>query len=301
MDSSGDELAECGQILAHAESLDAVWIVLDGYHFSSAYQRAVKASGRQVLAVDDLAHLGRYHVDALLNQNPAAKKLAYGCQPTALKLFGADYALVHPRFVASRDAPRAITPVARRILITLGGADPKNVSLRVIQALRRLDTPDLAATIVVGPANRHLESLRKAVAGDEERFRLIIDPPEMGSWMALADVAITAAGSTCWELACLGLPSLAIIVADNQVGLAGALAARDAIRLLGWEHELSVERLEQEVLALLDDPPARQLMSQRGRELVDGRARPAWHGSCSITRFICGRPVRRTPSYCSNG
>src|SRR5262249_25842482 len=139
--------------------------------------------------------------------------------------------------------------------------------LKVLQALKLIHRP-LEVVAVVGGGNPHLPSLR-AAAGPE--VRLETNVPEMAARIAWADVCVAAGGSTNWELAFLGLPTLALVLAENQESLVQGLAERGVVRSLGWHDQVSVESLAAAAEALIADGPARAAMSAAGRRLVDGR------------------------------
>lgn len=235
------------------------WLALDGYHFDGEYQKAARAAGCRVLALDDYGHAPVFHADLILNQNAGAETRTYACDPDTLALLGSRYALLRPEFLPWKDRPRVIAKTAQKILVTLGGADPDNATLAVVEALARLKAPDLEAVIVLGADNPHEKDLRAAAGGKPGlRFeRNVLDMPALMAW---ADLAVTAGGSTCWETAFMGLPNLMITLADNQRG--GAKALEEA----GVSAVYSAEALE----ALLGDASRREKMSAAGKKLVDG-------------------------------
>ena len=199
------------------------WVVLDGYHFDTAYQRRIKEADHPLLVIDDMAHLDHYHADILLNQNINASKLNYSCGKDTVQLLGCDYAILRQVFLEYRNWKRQIPEKAKKILITMGGADPDNVTLKVIRALNSLNDPALEVKIVAGPANQNINSLEKELHLSPFTFHLSPSVSNMPELMAWADVAISAGGSTCWEIAFMGLPSLIITLADNQAGIAEGL------------------------------------------------------------------------------
>ncbi len=91
--------------------------------------------------------------------------------------------------------------------------------------------------------------------------------PEVMAW---ADLAIAAGGSTNWELAFLGLPSMIITVAENQSAIAQQLGKMGITVSLGWYHHLTINQLNATIAKLLSDQKQRQQMSEKGRQLVDG-------------------------------
>lgn len=243
-------------------------VVLDGYGFDAEYQRRVKARGNALLVIDDFRHAAHYFADLVLNQNLGAEKYAYRCEPYTRLLLGPRYVLLRSEFVAWKAWRREIPYRGRRVLVTLGGSDAGNETMKVVHALAGLD--GIEARVVVGAANPHLEALREAAHGLELRVRVVVDVSNMAELMAWADVAVSAGGTTCWELAFMGLPNLILVLADNQLGIARELDAAGISRFLGWACDLDGEMLSFGVAKLLDDRAAREKMSLRGRALVDG-------------------------------
>jgi len=256
-----------------AQRQDAV-LVLDGYHFDFAQQVRLRQSGHPLLVVDDTAHLNCYHADVLLNQNLGAAALHYRCDQEPMRLFGPAYAMLRPEFAHWRGHVRGEPPVARKILVTLGGSDPGNFTARAIDALAQLDTPGLEVRVVVGPANPYLAELNAQADRFAPRIVLLSPVADMGKLMNWADLAVSGCGTTSWELACLGLPAVAVIMAENQRGIAEQLDAFEVVQNLGWHADISVNRLAGAVDVLQHSDKRRSRMSERGRTLVDGQGAP---------------------------
>ncbi len=225
--ASRGSLEDAQEIVAYAARYNAQWIVIDGYHFDESYQRFVKSRGFQVLFLDDYGHAGTYCADIVLNQNLHAHETLYPNRATSSRLLlGPGHALLRREFWSWQGWHHPIVPVARRILVTLGGADSANVTLTV--------SPRLEVIIVVGAINTHWQSLIDSVHDmphTVQFLRNIISMPEL---MAEADLAIASAGSTCWELMFMGVPTLLIEIADNQRMIAASLAERAAAIRLGY-------------------------------------------------------------------
>ena len=113
-------------------------VVLDGYHFTPEYQGQIREKAYRLLVIDDLAHLDRYHADLILNQNSYAAELAYPCDANTKLLLGTEYVLLRREFWPWQGWRRRIPETARHVLITMGGSDPENVSLKILQALERV-------------------------------------------------------------------------------------------------------------------------------------------------------------------
>jgi UDP-2,4-diacetamido-2,4,6-trideoxy-beta-L-altropyranose hydrolase len=248
----------------------AEWIVVDGYQFGGDYQRALKADGFKVLFLDDYGHASHYSADLVLNQNAQADEGTYSTrEPYTRLLLGPDYCLLRHEFARWRGWKREIAPVGSKVLVTMGGSDPDNVTEIVIAALQRL--PDLEATIVVGGSNPHFDSLQRLASRGGQGFNLLRSVANMPELMAWADVAVSGAGSTCWEMCLLQLPMLLIDLADNQKPIAGALNKLGAAIHLGSTAYVTADEIAKRVGNLLASENDRAVLSERCGRLVDGR------------------------------
>jgi len=224
--------------LAIAGDNDVAWVVVDGYAFSTPYFAMLHEAGLRVLAIDDLALLERYPVEALLNQNLSATAGAYrGClQPSTTLLLGPRFGLLRREF---RDAlPDATGQLhePRRVLMTFGGGDRENLTGALMRNLQHSSRRDLLHVIVLaGAANPHIARLREIAADLTFACEVRVDVSNVAELMVWADAAITAAGSTVWELASLGVPALIGAVEPNQLAGLSALAAVPFFRAMRSE------------------------------------------------------------------
>jgi UDP-2,4-diacetamido-2,4,6-trideoxy-beta-L-altropyranose hydrolase len=263
--------ADLETVLSSVRDVNPSFVVLDGYDFDLEYQRALRCAGWPLMVIDDSVRLPRYETNVLLNQNLGAERLEYHANSDAALLLGPHYALLRREFRVWRSRLHTVPETARKILVSLGGSDPHNVTLKVIQALRQLEIARLQIRIVAGPLNPHLEELTETAAAFPGRLELLSHVSDMALLMAWADVAVTGGGSTCWELACVGVPALALVIAENQRPIAEELSAAGVVFNLGPHPEVSLERLASSIDGLLYSSFRRSRMSQRGRALVDGK------------------------------
>ncbi len=249
----------------------STWVVLDGYHFDGVYQQRVKDAGHRLLVIDDMAYLKHYYADIVLNQNLHAEQLPYSCEPYTRLLLGIRYVLLRREFLAWGDWKREIPEVARRVLVMLGGSDPENHTLKTIQALQKVDVTGLEAVVAIGATNPHGEVLEAAIRQSHIPIRLIRDVRNMPELMAWADVAVSTAGSTVWELMFMGLPALLTATAGNQEPIARSVA--DAGGAIWIDHRSAewTQVLAEEVSQFSSDYAARFEMSKKGKKLVDGK------------------------------
>ena len=198
------------------------WVVLDGYHFTASCHKAVKNAGYRVLVIDDYAHLPEYHCDVLLNQNLGSARVDYRGD-IGLRLMGPSYALLRPEFGKARKQiclDSKLTP-PQNILVSLGGGNFFE-SLSIIA--EAMNIPEMAGCNV---------KIIQGAMDAADILRVFDDCPfgisvlervdDMPGLLLGTDLCITAGGSTCWELCCLGVPFMTVVVAENQQAVAANL------------------------------------------------------------------------------
>lgn len=245
------------------------WFVLDGYHFGFDYQQSIRNAGFRLLIIDDMAHLSRYTADILVNQNPGATKLRYNLATPTELLFGSQYCLLRREFRGTISA-RNFSHNSRKIMVTAGGSDPHNVTVPILEAFSGVKEK-LEIVAVAGAANRNEQALQAAVASSPHDVKLVKNVRDMSQLMQWADVAISAAGTTALELASMGVPSVLISLFDNQKSIGAEMAIQQAALHAGELPNINWKTIPTLALSLLNDKAARQRMSERARQLVDGR------------------------------
>jgi len=260
---SPEEAAETSRLVSNAAAL-----VIDGYHLSAAYRAAIECEHSALLVVDDCADNGPYRSDLLLNQNAGASAQLY-TQDAALPrlLLGESYTLLRREFLDTERRPREAGPAS--VLVTLGGSDPEGIAGLVLRALEGC-ADEFSVQLVIGASNPRGDRYRRAAENSHHAIRVHEDVRDLAPLMTGADLAITAGGSTCWELAYLGVPSLVIIGADNQIAIAEALERAGGGRNLGRHTELTEERLKQHLAEVLSDSGLLARMSASQTQLLDG-------------------------------
>ena len=249
-------------LAALAAALVARAVVVDDYAADAELERRLAAPGRVLVAVDDLSD--RPHaVDLLFDPGPERRVADYAdLAPGAEVRVGPAYALLRPGFAAPASRPPA--PVLRRLFVSFGLSDVGGVAARAVRLARRIN-PRLAFDVALSadaPSRRILEG--------EAGVALHIETPDVLALMLKADAALGAGGSGAWERAALGLPSLTVVVADNQRPAIDALFRADAViacDLRAPDFEAAFTR----GLADLASPEVRTRLSARSRALCDGR------------------------------
>jgi len=269
-----------------AKSRAASWTCIDGYAFGDSYQESLKAAGLSLLFIDD-RQTGSCIADVVLNQNLYATEQQYvGVGAHCRLLLGPKYVLLRREFNRWRGWKRTISPVCRRLLVTMGGSDPERITERIIEALQSPSLAALEATVVVGGSNPNLESLRSLASQSEQRIRMRESVLQMGELMAEAELAISAAGSTSWELCLLGTPMLLIDIADNQTPVAQVLHQHGCAIHAG-DRFVSSSALANAIASLANSEERRRWLSECSQQIVDGkgaqRVVEALQGKAAIT------------------
>lgn len=246
--------------------------VVDHFRWTEDEDQRLAGVCRAVAAIDDMADRPRA-VDWLLDPTPRSASAYDRLVPPGARVFcGPGYALVRPEFIALREASlerrRAGGPV-KRVLAAFGLTDFGGVTAQAAEALEA-ELNALQVDWVVGAQAVSRPGL-EAAAQRRPGWRVRVAEPDMAGLTAAADAALGAGGSSTWERACLGAPTLTLVLADNQVpGTralldAGATLAVD-VRTPGWRSEL-----REAWSALTGDEALRRELSENAAALCDGR------------------------------
>jgi len=274
---SGEEAA---WLAARASGTPRAWFVVDGYHLGGLVP-ALRARGARVCAVcDDPAGPGAAaQADLLVNPSPAA--ITEADADGRRLLVGPRYAPLRASFRRARlGRTTAGQKPWPRLLLLSGGSDVAGLTVRVLGALRAAAAlPPFEIVIVLGPSSPAPPP--ELVVGEVVRA-----PRDMAALMASADLAITAAGTSVLELACLGVPALMVTVVGNQAGVAAALEAAGAGLDLGPCDALTPPAL---LHALARAARERDAWSAAARALVDGG------GARRVVAALCRLQAEETP------
>lgn len=247
------------------------WIIIDHYGIDKKWEMQIRPFVKNIMVIDDLAN--RYHdCDLLLDQNHYnyPNERYQGLVPAYCKKFlGPKYALLRDEFRKAKKNLEKRDGYIRRILVSFGGSDPTNETFKTIEALHLIPRLNVIVDIVVGSGNqnKHLieETCRKI-----PWMNYYCQVDHMAELMAKADLSIGAGGASNWERCYLGLPTIVIIVAQNQEETTLALADLGAIWCLGWYHEVDSHIIAKAILRAMADATETLNMKQRMLRLMDG-------------------------------
>lgn len=254
------------------------WLVVDHYALDFTWELRQRSHAGQILVIDDLAN--RHHeCDLLLDQNLRDDNPYIHLIPTSARvLLGPHFALLRPEFRQLRVNCRGRDGGVRRLVVSLGGSDPKGDTLKVVMALSRL-SPSIETDVIVGKMNPNCEAIRSYC----QRYPFLhfsCEVNDMAARLAKADLAIGGGGTTSWERLAVGLPTLVIEQADNQTENICQLEKYGVAVCLGRSSSLSSEKILEQVKAFLQDDERLHRMSVRALGMVD--AEGAWRSASAM-------------------
>lgn len=247
----------------------AEWLIVDHYGLDARWERSLRQSAKRIMVIDDLAD--RPHAcDLLLDQNLIAdmSRRYVGKVPGDCKvLLGPEYALLQPIY---RELRKGVEPrrSVGRILIFWSGADRDDLTSRSLAACVSLERQDVFIDVVTAASYAHTERLR-TMAAPHAQVRILSDLPTLAPLMAQADLGLGAAGTTSWERICVGLPTIAVSIAENQREIAEELNLQGLILYLGHSDGITEEVLADAVRSALDQDL--HAWSQRCLRVLDGK------------------------------
>jgi UDP-2,4-diacetamido-2,4,6-trideoxy-beta-L-altropyranose hydrolase len=247
------------------------WLVVDHYALTAKWEQAMSWAADYIMAIDDLANRDHF-CDLLLDQNFGRYASHYSnrvCNRARI-LIGPKFALLRPEFAEYRpnSMARRSLSASHKLLISFGAVDHGNYTTAVLRSLSKVNLgSDTEIDVVLGPESPHILSVQEEIIQSGWGIRLHHNSPNIALLMADATLAIGAAGISTWERCCLGLPSLIVVIAGNQLPAARALSDAGHIVLADPSKPLEVSvPLGVEKLISLS-----KQISLRCAEVTDGR------------------------------
>ncbi len=249
------------------------WIIVDHYALDCHWESAVKADRTKIFVIDDLADR-RHDCDIFFNQNivECAEFLYADKLPSGItRLIGPEYSLLRDEFLSVREHALVRKAPIRNILVFFGGFDASNATGKTLAALSLIGDISLNVVVVVGAQHPCLSAIQDTCT--EQGYTCHVQTSEMAKLMAQADLSIGAGGSASWERCSLGLPSLIISVAENQVPIARAVDEAGLAVYLGKDSAIDGAGIVRAVRELAADPQRLEQMSARCFALADGHGK----------------------------
>jgi UDP-2,4-diacetamido-2,4,6-trideoxy-beta-L-altropyranose hydrolase len=272
------------------------WLIVDHYGLDADWEQRLRPHVARLMVIDDLANRS-HDCDLLLDQNriDGGTDSYQGLVPeNCCILLGPRFALLKPEYAAYRRTLRPHDGEVRRVLVFFGGSDRHNMTALALEALCASEFAHLEVDVVVGANNQYCVQLEQQAIS--RPLTCMYGPrPHLADLMSQADIAIGAGGATTWERMCLGLPSLVITLAKNQIPLSDILDKLGLIRLVGHADNLCVAELRK---SLFDEIESHQYKSRStsGMDLCDGTgALQVVEALLKESKMLCGNK-RHVPS-----
>lgn len=268
-----DDVLDCRDACQRLGDFDPEIVVVDHYGLDEEWERAISSlfSPMKLLAIDDLAnrpHCADYLVDSSVVNGWSDHRYDSLVNADCQVLLGPRYAFLSADYAAVKRVVRPRDSV-NRVFVFFGGVDQLNYCALALRSLNHPRLVDLQVDVVLGSASPHLDEIRRLVDA-RENASLHVGLPSLAELLAKADLALGAAGVHSWERACLGLPAIAVAVAENQRGLVDVLAKSGVIKSLAPSpKEILIPDFANALIDFLDDPGKLMEMSVASSGLLD--------------------------------
>ena len=277
------KLSEEMEVLFEQELFkSAKTIIVDSYYADVEYIKAIKEK-KPTAYIDDV--FNAYPADVIINYNIYADKERYIKNYDAFEpsfLLGPKYAPLREQYVNCKTAN--IREKVGDILLMTGGSDSLHVALRCAKEILADQTGDYKYHIVVGAMSGDFEEIERLAALSDDRIVVYRNVKDMKSLMEKCDIAVSAAGSTLYELCACGVPTIDYVLADNQKEAADFFSREGIMEYAGdvREGEAFFGSLFCKIKELADDFEKRRMLSEKAQKTVDGR------GAERIAEFLEG-------------
>ena len=267
-------------------------IIVDSYYVTNRYLREIGKYG-YVMLLDDMG-VQRFFADGVINYNAFADRQQYEnlYRPGNTELIlGSDYVPVRPQF---REGSYRVRERAENILITTGGGDADNIAGRILQEMKhrtaQMITGDtLNYHLVIGTFSPHFKEMEELVMTSPNIY-IYHNVHDMAALMRQCDLAITAGGSTIYELAAVGVPFICFSYAENQEKITEYLGREGIAYFAGAFHregDVVLGRIAEQACDLSRDYHKRNECYLKIKTLTDGA------GAERIAKILIGRrPIR---------
>jgi UDP-2,4-diacetamido-2,4,6-trideoxy-beta-L-altropyranose hydrolase/UDP-4-amino-4,6-dideoxy-N-acetyl-beta-L-altrosamine N-acetyltransferase len=251
------------------------WLIIDHYELDTKWESLLRPIANSILVIDDLANRS-HNADVILDQNSGRISLDYkNLAPKYCEIYtGPMFAFLRPEFYSLRvlSEQRKNRTEVLHLLISMGGVDKNNATTKVLESLQKMPNALLNGskiTVLMGPHAPGITKVQQQALKMPWPTEILIGAKNVAHLMADADLMIGGVGTTIWEACCLGLPTLALILAENQLAAASHLERLGAIKLLSLDQ--SLDEWLSKSLRELQDPSNLRAMQEACYRLTDGR------------------------------
>ena len=252
------------------ERKNSTFLIIDNYEIDKKWEILVKKFVKKIVVIDDLAnrkHSCELLIDQNLNSDIKEKQYKKLTPKNCILLIGTQFAILRPEFYKLRKLTKTRTKI-KNILISYGGTDPTNETIKVLKALKNLNLKNINTHIVSGNLNSKNKEIKK-LSTELNKSKFYEYTKDIGKLMIKADIAFGGAGTTSWERCCLGLPAIITILSNDQKDIAESLEKNACGINLGFGKKIRVKDYEN-ILRKFNWNNLREF-SSNCKKIVDGR------------------------------
>jgi spore coat polysaccharide biosynthesis predicted glycosyltransferase SpsG len=250
--------------------------IIDSYLAGRTYYEEAARAVRVPVYIDDTKRID-YPGGVVVNGTIFAEKMGYPVRDDITYLLGSRYTPLRKEFWEVPD--REIRDEPKTVMVTFGGEDAGNLTPSVLKLLKK-EFPALDKKVVIGKGYGNREEIEREGKDGKTELLYNLDAAGMRDLMLKSDIAVSACGQTLCELARVGVPTVAVAVAENQLHHANGWREAGFIEYAGWREEDGVmDKLKAAIIKLSAGAEARR-SAEAGKKHIDGQ------GSKRIAEFI---------------
>jgi UDP-2,4-diacetamido-2,4,6-trideoxy-beta-L-altropyranose hydrolase len=258
---TNDEISQIRKFASEDTLLITDFLDTDNQYIS----KIKKIAGLRVISIDNNTKLKRIDADIVINANvfDEGEKKIIG---STRYFLGPRYMLLRKEFEDAHKQEKKIKDKVETILVMFGGTDPGGYTIKVADALKN---NRVHINLILGPGFSYSDKLNEVLSKTDGKFDLLVNPKNIMEIMKNADMAITAAGIALYELATLGIPSIAIPQAKHQEAIAKAFEKSGACINLGVSPDSKL--ISESTMMLMENELLREQLSENAKIFVDGK------------------------------
>lgn len=254
-----DEILEIEKVIKN-NNIDCV--ITDSYNLSDDYLFKIKQLVKLLVSIDDNS-LYNYPSDIIINGNIYANNLEYKLTNKNTKLLlGSGYCILREEF--RKNFNFIVEEKVNNILITMGGSDINNFTPFVLETIKELN---ININVIIGKSFECTNEIQE-ISKKRDNINLIYNPSNISEIMKNNDIAISASGSTAYELCKVGVPAILIVQAENQENIACEFDKKGIMINMGYFSDLKKDELLEKVKFLIDNKGVRYKMNNLSKNII---------------------------------
>ena len=272
------------------------YFIIDQYAIDYKWLNKIRPYVNKLMVIDDLYNR-KFECDILLNQQTNDKSLYYNLVPAYCKLLlGNKYSIIHKNILNYE--PKTVS-TCKRINIYMGGSDITNETEKIINVLIKLNL-NITIDVIIGMTNSNMQHIINICENYNIKWYTNLTSDDIYKLFLYADLCIGALGMTTYERCILGIPSLTIMVADNQKYVVSKFAESNTIVNLGTIHDNYEKDLIEHIMIFYNYPNKLTIMSNNCKQMLSINDLKTFHDILNMTdntdklAINGGNPIRNT-------